>query len=500
MTRNSHRQSDLVLGIDLGTSACKVCAVRTDGRLVATATADYRTHTPQPGWAQQNPHDWLPAVARATTELLETNSIDPKSVIGLALDSAAHVAVLLDSDHQPTRDAILWNDQRSQPQVDELQAIAGDEIFTRTHNPISTTWTLPHLAWIRRHDPDAWSRTRRICLSKDYLAYQLTGALATDPATALSSLLYDAVDNRWSASLCDLVAITPAMLPTVLPPTATIGHLTDQAAQSLHLMSGIPVINGTLDNAAETYAAGVVSSADALLRLASAGGIHFVFETARPHPRLITYPHPIAPLWFSQAGTNTCASAVKWAIQTFTSGRGLSFTDWDQQAAQVSPGSDGLIFHPYLTGERCPHWDSQLRASFVGVALHHTAAHFARAVYEGAAFSIRDALSVLEEIGPSPTTLTTVGGGAQSRLWLQIVSDCLGRPLKIPSHRSSSYGAALLALTGLGLFDTPAAALAATPIDAAIIQPNQDNHHLYNQLFEKYRDIHAKLSPIYHHP
>jgi xylulokinase len=262
-------------------------------------------------------------------------------------------------------------------------------------------------------------------------------------------------------------------------------------------MPGTPVVNGTLDSAAETYGAGVASPGKALLRLASAGGIHLVLDGVRPHPRLITYPHPIEPLWFSQAGTSTCATAVQWAMRTFSFGQPATFEAWDRAAAAIRPGSEGLMFHPYLAGERCPHWDNRLRASFVGAALRHTSAHFARAVYEGTALSIRDAMGVLDELGAAIGDLTVVGGGAESDLWVRIVCDCLGRPLKIAAQTDSSYGAALLGMVGVGLFGSPEDALESGVKTTRQIEPDAANGRLYDELFERYRDIHDRLAPAY---
>jgi xylulokinase len=499
LTENGDADGAMVLGVDLGTGGCKVCAVGRDGRVAGTCTAVYETSTPKAGWAEQDPEDWLQALADATGSLLKQTSIRGGDVAGIALSSAAHIGVLLDESGRPARNAILWSDQRSQAEVDQLEETAGDAIFARTGNRISTTWTLPHLAWIARNDKNAWQRTRAILLSKDYVLYRLTGRRITDAATALSSMLYDAVEGDWSDPLCALVKITPEVLCEILPATAPAGALTPEAAGMLGLMPGTPVICGTLDSAAETYGAGVATPGSALVRLASAGGIHLVHDRMQPHPRLITYPHPIAPLWYSQAGTSTCATSVTWAIRAFTRGRGASFEEWDEEAGNVPPGSEGLMFHPYLAGERCPHWDGRLRASFVGATLRSTSGHFARAVYEGTAFSIRDSLRVLEEVAPLPASLTVVGGGARSKLWLRVVCDCLGRSLEIAGYADSSFGAALLGMVGLGWFKNPESALASVGECVEQIDPDDTNHRLYNELFDRYRDIHERLAPLYHH-
>lgn len=488
----------IALGIDIGTGGCKVYAVDDRGHTIGRAGADYPMQTPQPGWVEQNPLDWVRALARTTRDLLAGASIRSGEIAGVALSSAAHIAVLLDDAGVPTRNALLWSDQRSRAEAEELAATTGEEITRCTHNHVSTTWTLPHLLWIRRNDPQAWHRTKRVLLSKDYLAFRLTGRMVTDPATALSSLLFDARAQRWSDMLCDVAGISPDQLPELVPPDAVIGNVTPEAARLSGLPRGAPVVCGTLDSAAETYGAGVAAPGQMLLRLASAGGIHLVLDQPRAHSKLITYPHPVSPFWFAQAGTSTCATSVKWAIRTFAQDLGTSFERWDDLAAAAPPGSEGLLFHPYLAGERCPHWDASLRASFVGMTLRHTLGHFARAVYEGTALSIRDALSVLDALDARSEVLTVVGGGTRSALWLRIVCDCLGLPLNVAPHSDSSYGAALLGLVALGIFDRPADALAKISMTTSQMTPTRENHRLYDRLFDTYRDVHVKLAPVHH--
>ena len=487
---------DLVLGIDVGTGGCKVCAVDRTGRGAAAAAESYPTHSPQPGWAEQDPDDWPVAIAGAVRRLLAEGPIDPSDVAGLALSSAAHVGVLVDEAGRPVRRAILWSDQRSVREAADLEESHGPEILRLSFQKVSTTWTLPHLLWVRRNEPDVWANVRRVLLSKDYVLHWLTGRAVTDPATALSSQLFDASRGEWSHTLCDLVGVRTGDLPEVVPAPAVAGGLGGEVARQLGLPSGLPVVVGTLDSAAETFGAGVVRPGQLLLRLATAGGIHLVLDAPLPHPQLITYPHPIAPLWYCQAGTSSCASAVQWAMTTFTAGRGMSYAEWGELAAGAPPGSEGLIFHPYLAGERCPHWDPHLRASFIGATMHHGPAHFARAVYEGTAFSIRDAFSTLADLPIDEGPLTAVGGGTASDLWLQIMSDVLARPIDVAAHADSSHGAALLGLVGLGLIPTMDQAAAIAARTAKRVIPIAANVKRCDRQFDLYRDIHRQLAPV----
>jgi xylulokinase len=487
-----------VLGIDLGTSECKVCLVTAEGDVVRVAREGYPTHSPGPAWAEQDPADWLRAVTAATRRLVAETGIRAQAIAGLALTSAAHIGVLLDAQGAPVRRALLWNDQRSSGEVAELEQAHGDEILRRTYQAVSTSWTLPHLIWVRRHDPEAWGRTRRVLLSKDYLAAWLTGCAVTDPATAVSSQLYDVTTGDWSPELCAMVGLPPGALPPIRAATARAGELTAEAADRLGLAAGTPVVVGTLDSATELLAASVLDPGQCMVRLATAGGVQCVVGEARPNRRLITYPHLVAPLWYCQAGTNSCASAVRWGTRLLAGQGEVSYATWDAWAAAIPAGAEGLLFHPYLTGERAPHWDPRLRASFVGASLEHGPAHFARAIYEGTSFSIRDAMSVLPAAGASEGPFVVVGGGVQSAVWVQILADVLGRALLVAEEADSACGAALLGLVGLGLADGIRSLAAARAGRGRRVVPHAERVRRYDELFPVYVQTHEQLASLYH--
>jgi xylulokinase len=488
--------SRYVLGVDLGTSECKVCLVAEGGQVVRVARAGYVTHAPRPLWAEQDPREWAPAATAATRRLLAETGTAARSVVGMALTGAAHIGVLLDAYGAPVRRALLWNDQRSSREAAELEREHGEEILRRTYQAVSTTWTLPHLCWVRRNDPDAWARTRRVVLSKDFLAEWLVGSAATDPATALSSQLYDATAGRWSPELCAMAGVTPAMLPPVRPARARIGGLTAEAAERLGLLPGTPVVVGTLDSATELFAAGALAAGQCLVRLATAGGVQVVVREPRPNRKLLTYPHVVEPLWYCQAGTNACATSVRWGARLVTGEADVPFAAWDAWAADTPAGAGGLLFHPYLVGERAPQWDPELRASFVGASLDHGRGHFARAIYEGTAYSIRHAMSVLPGIDSSSGALAVVGGGTQSAVWVQILANVLGRPLVVAEGVDSAYGAALLGLAGLGLSDGTTGA-AASVARWRSIAPQPECAAAYADRYPAYVRVAEALAPLY---
>jgi xylulokinase len=486
--------------MDVGTSSAKVCALDANGRVLGLECEGYPTHTPQPAWAEQDPCVWLPALGRACGRLIARLGARPEQVQALAITSAAHIGVLLDDADQPIRPAILWHDQRSQADARSLAEEAGAEIFATGNNWPTATWTLSHLAWIRRHDPEAWNRTRHILLSKDYVAFQMTGRMASDPAAAVSALLLDAGTGAWSDRLCALVGISRSMLPELLPIAGEIGPLLSAPAAVLGLAAGTRVFNGTMDSTAETFSAGVRREGECVIRLASAGGIHGISSPPRCHPKLISYPYPVAPFWLSQAGTNTCASAVSWACSLFAGDAdNPDYAAWSALAETAPAGSNDLFFHPYLAGERCPYWDGDLRASFVGLGLHHRRSDIARAVYEGTTFALRDALGVLREQGFVLNSVRLVGGGAKSRAWSQIVASVFDCPVQAAPLADSSTGAALFALIGLGVYATPSCVPALEPTaDMPRYVPHAGHRALYDDAFERYRTIQKHMSDIYH--
>lgn len=490
MAKQSVRQT-FVLGIDLGTSGCKACIVDTHGMVRGSGTSSYPILTPRPLWAEQNPMAWLPAVIQASRQAIHAaRSVRPE-IVAIALTSAAHIGVLLDRSRRPIRNAILWNDQRSVNQVRRLEAKAGGRILRRSCQAVSTTWTLPHLAWIRDNERRNWSRVHRVMLSKDFVIEWLTGHAVTDRATAVSSQLWDAHANCWSDELCDLIGLRTDQLPPVVAATDTAGALLPKVAEVIGLPAGAPVIVGTLDSATELIAAGVTSDGESMVRLATAGGLQWVVNSPTADRHRITYPCPTSSMWYCQTATNTCAAAVEWARALLSDGRLMSLDEWDRLASAAPPGADGLIFHPHLAGERAPYWDPALRGQFSGLTLSHGRAHIARAVYEGTAYSILDAMRIMPtDLRKDSRPITVVGGGTKSRIWLDILANVIARPLRVVPQANSATGAALLGLAALKEGDPRRSS--ASRAGSTIVRPNQRAMRLYAQQAKIYMDSHVK--------
>lgn len=492
--------TEYVLGLDLGTSSCKVSAVSMNGQILGSLYQEYRTATPEPGWSEQQPSDWINALAQTCKKLLTHCNLNGHLARGLSVTCAAHILVLLDKSGEVIRPAILWNDQRSTEQAARLSALYGQNIFSIAGNWPSTTWSLPHLLWIKENDPDSWNKIHRILPSKDYVGYRLTGKLITDPATAVSTMLYDISRDCWSRELCDFAHVQVSQLPDIHPIGTEVGTLNLEGARLLGLGTQTRVYNGTLDSTAETFAAGVRQAGDSVIRLASAGGIHAISKKVGFERKLISYPYITSEHWFSQAGTSCCATAVSWAARLFMekSHKSPDFNIWNKIASQSQPGAKGVFFHPYLAGERCPYWEPALRGSFTGLALNHTQADLARAVYEGTVFSLLDAAETLTSRGSVSENIKVVGGGGRSELWCQILSDVFNRPVDYMAEADSSFGAAIISLCGTGIYKT----FESVPINLFVTEfrrhfvPNADTSTLYKELYEQYRYISHRLLEI----
>lgn len=497
--------TQLLLGIDIGTSGCKLTVVDREGHIVDAAAGEYHTAHPEPTWSEQDPDEWYAVACQLLHELWARGKCRADQIVAVGLDGSTHNAALVDRDFRPLRPAIMWTDQRSVRQAARLEAEAGPLIFKIGYQKPTPTWTLPQLVWVAEHDPGAMARLAYILFSKDYVRYQLTGVWVTDHIEAQGSLLYDMAGRRWSPELCALAGLSLDVLPPLVEPTAVVGQVTAAAASQTGLRAGTHVVAGCSDSAVEDYAAGAIRPGQMVLKLATAGNVNVMTAEPHPHPRTLTYSHVIPGLWYTVSATNTAASAERWFRDAFcqeereqAAGEGQSVYQRLHEAARSVPvGADGLFFHPYLLGERSPYWDANLRGSFVGATMRHGKPHFVRALLEGVAYSLRDCFRSIVDMQLPVDEIRLIGGGAQSDLWTQIVSDVFARPIVRPAGCDASFGAALLAGVGAGLFaDTVDAAQRSIRV-RDVVQPNPRAVETYAKLFPLYRRIHDELAGAY---
>lgn len=494
----------LLLGIDLGAGSLKAVLIDASGAVLGEGSEAVTTHAPQPSWSEQDPADWWRALCAAVPRALAASGRNADEIAGIAMTAGAHIQVLEDASGKVLRRAIMWNDQRSHAEVARLRDAADGRIVELAYNRCSTTWTLPQLDWVRKNEPDVVRRTRRVYLAKDWLRAQLTGGWETDPVDALGTLMFDAERRQWSDELCALIKWDTSTLPKVVAMTAVVGEVTRAAAEATGLRVGTPVVCGTSDTAAETYAAGMTRAGIGVVKLATAGTVSVLATRSQPQMSVISYYHVIPEHWYIITATNSCASAHRWLRDRVVGGAALpgqsgpSFADLDALAAKVPAGSEGLIFHPYLNGERTPYWDSRLRGSYVGLGFEHGPGHLVRALYEGIAYSLRDCLEALRPHVPAITAARLTGGGARSPVWRQILADVLRLDLELPSTADASFGAALIAGLGVGVFSDAVSAVDSTLKTVARHSPDPDEATLHDEGFATYKDIQQRLAPVHH--
>ncbi len=487
----------LLLGVDLGAGSLKATLVTPDGRAAGEGSHPVPTHQPHPGWSEQDPADWWTALCAAVRAALAAAGDGAAArVAGIALSAGAHTQVLEDAEGRVIRRAILWNDQRSGAETRELRERADQRILDLGANRANPTWTLPQMLWLLRHEPANHARVHRMFLAKDWLRARLTGGWETDTIDALGTLMLNAAAVRWSEELCGMIGWPMGSLPPIIAPTEVVGTVTSDAAALTGLRAGTPVICGSSDTAVETFGAGMVEEGLGVLKLATAATVSVLSAVPRPDFELINYYHVVPDHWYVITGTNSCASAHRWLRDGFFAAEG--FDGMEAMAASVAPGSEGLIFHPYLNGERSPHWDPLLRGAFCGLSFRHGRAHFARALYEGIAFSLRDCAEVMRARGLGFGAARLTGGGARSATWRQALADVLGVPVELPAVADASFGAALLAGIGVGVFrDAHDAARRAIRV-VARHEPNPATRDVYEEGFGIYRQAQCGLVEANH--
>ncbi len=478
----------LYLGIDVGSGSVKVMLIDLHGIPAGSASAAYSTFYPKPGYVEQNPADWYIATCDAVQALIEETQIDARRIRGIGLSGTSHVASMLDEKFNLVRPAILFNDVRSEAQVRHLEIEAGDLIAQRTGNSVNCTWSLPQLAWVREHEPEAFARVRHVLFSKDYLLYSLTSERASDHSSAVSSLMVDTVTLDWDHDLLNYAGLTRDVLPDIHPSTAVVGGLSFEAALDTGLQQGVPVIAGMLDSAAELIGVGATNPSIAVIRLGTAGGVMTLIPRPNWRKGCMLYPHPVRPQWYYQAGTNAATASFQWALRLFgVDSDKLDYDALDDIVARVPAGSDGLLFHPYLLGERAPYWSSRIRGGFSGAMMDHDRSSFLRAVQEGVAYSLRDCTGLLDWDGVSDVRVC--GGGAKSRTWCDIIADVLELPVyQMQLLDASAFGAALAAVAGCTQRNLGELASSAA-IESARIDPRSANRDIYESGYRRYTEI-----------
>lgn len=490
------------IGIDVGAGSLTTMIIDLAGTVVGSASQELLTRSPHSGWSEQDPQDWWRALCVTARQALAQAAIRPDQVKSISLSAGAHTPVLVDAYGHVVRPAILWSDTRSRVEASELKDKYGNEIFEIACNMPASTWTQPQLLWLARHEPESLAKTKRLYVAKDWLRAQLTGTWETDHTEAAGTMLYDPRRREWSVRLCEMIGLDPSLLPPIVAVTDVVGEITASAAQESGFAVGTPVVCGSSDTSIETFGAGAVALGTGAVKLATAATITMVTTEPGASSSVINYPFCVPDYWYLIGATNSCASAHRWLRDTFFAEDGVTgaqtFAAMDKVASSVSPGANGLLFHPYLQGERTPYWDPLLRGDFLGITFAHDRRHFVRALYEGVAFSLYDVLLALQEQGKTMGEARIIGGGSHSATWRQIVADVLGITIVMPSVTDASFGAALVGAVGVGAFPDLSTAAECTVSIAARHEPDVRQHRHYQELHAIYRDAAKSLIDINH--
>lgn len=486
--------ADSIIGLDLGTGGVRAIAVDLNGHLIAQTTRTYPLLAPHPGWTEQHPADWVAASLAALTELIAM--LQGHRAIALGLSGQMHGMVPLDAEGAVIRPAILWNDQRTGQAVVEIEAaISRQELIQRTGNPAITGFQLPKLVWLRLQEPGAFRRLQKILLPKDYLAYVLTGEQATEPSDASGIGCLNLVTRQWDEDILTALKLNSSFFPTVMDSTAIVGQLRAAIAQQTGLPEGLPVIAGGGDNAAAAIGLGISSKHldRGSLSIGTSGVIFVPCDRPIPDPKGRVHLFCHVDGGYHLLGVTLAAGgALRWCRDTIAPE--VPYGELMTLAARSQPGSQGVLFLPHLSGERSPYLDPEARGAWVNLSLAHTQADLVRAVLEGVAFGLKAALEVVNELSPVQQLLAT-GGGTRSPLWLQILADILQTELVAPkTEEGAAYGAAILAMVGIGAYADLNSALKLIPQATPSISPN--SHGVYDTSFQRYKVLYKALKAI----
>lgn len=488
-----------LLGLDISTTSAKALLIDERGAVIASKTTPQPISTPKPLWSEQHPADWWDGIVESIRGVLRENNLDAASIAAVGLTGQMHGLVLMDAAGEVLRPAILWNDQRTGAQCDAITERVGFErLIQLTGNRALTGFTAPKIVWVREHEPDIYARAAHMLLPKDYIRYKLTGDYAMDMSEASGTLLLDVANRRWSSEVLDALDIPAAWMPALVEGSEITGVISAEAAALTGLKAGTPVVGGGGDQAAGAVGVGAIDPGVVSLVVGTSGVVFAPLNQYRyePQGRLHAFGHAVPGRWHFMGVTLSAAGSLQWYHDTLA--HNLSFDDLLRPAADVPAGSDGLIFLPYLSGERTPHPDPLARGAFIGLTTRHTQAHMTRAVLEGVAFSLKDCFNLMANADlPANLEIRVSGGGAKSRLWRQILADVLNATLVTTnSTEGAAYGAALLAAVGAGIFpDVKTAADAAIKTGDAVTPGDQCGD--YERLYPNYGALYPALKEIF---
>lgn len=487
----------ILLGLDISTTGAKALLLNEAGEVVNSATSPLTLSTPRPLWSEQAPEDWWAGISRSIRRALSEARLPSSEISAIGLTGQMHGLVLLDKNGEVLRPAILWNDQRTGKQCDEIRARLGkDRLIQITGNDALTGFTAPKILWVQQNEPEIWSKTHHILLPKDFIRYKLTGEFAVDKAGGAGTILFDLKTRTWSEEVTTALNIPLALLPPTFEGPEITGRISPEAAAETGLMAGTPVVGGGGDQAAQAVGVGAVQPGIIALTLGTSGVVFAATEEPliEPEGRLHAFCHAVPNRWHFMGVMLSAAGSLQWYRDTF-----FPNSDFDElvsEAGSAPLGCEGLLFLPYLTGERTPHPDPLARGAFVGLTIRHGRGHITRAVLEGVSFGIKDSFELIRASGVGAIEQVRIsGGGARSATWRQIMANVLGAELvTVNTTEGAAFGAALLAGVGAGLYASVPEACQATIQITGRTRPDREATAEYEGFYERYRALYPALA------
>ena len=494
---------EYLLGIDIGTSSCKVAIFDRGGAVMASATAEYPVFYPHPGWAEQRPQDWWDGVCRALRQMWENAPVTPADIAAVGVDGQSWSAIALDAAGQVLCPTPIWMDTRSGAICERVSRQIGEELFDLCGNSLTPTYTTGKVLLMAEQTPELLEKTSYILQSNGYIVYCLTGAITQDVSQGYGWHCYDMRRGEWNGEMAERLGIPTRLLPPIVPCDRVVGEVTAAAAALTGLAVGTPVVAGGLDAACATLGAGVIEAGQTQEQGGQAGGMSICLDRVCADPRLILGAHVVPGRWLLQGGTVGGGGVMRWLERELGGlereraavlGRS-SLEQLNDLAAAVPAGCDGLVFLPYMAGERTPIWDSEAKGVYYGLDFAKTRGHLIRAGMEGVAYSLRHNLEVARQAGATVECLYATGGAANSLLWTQIKADVTGKTIVVPaSDTATTWGAAMLGGVGVGLFESYTQAVAGSVRHIRTHEPNPENASVYAEGYEIYRKLYPALN------
>lgn len=494
-----------LMGIDVGTTGTKTLLMKETGKILSSNVQEYSLHTPRPNWAEQNPEDWWVGVVKSINKVLSDSRIRGENVKGIGLSGQMHGSVFIGRNHKVLRPCILWCDQRTAKECDYItEKISKDRLIELTCNPALTGFTGGKVIWVRDNEPEVYQNTFKILLPKDYIRFRLTGSFATEVSDASGTLFLDVKKRKWSDEILEKLDVDRDLMPECFESPAISGRITREASRLTGLKAGTPVVGGGGDNAAAAVGSGIVKEGMVSSSIGTSGVVFAFSQKVKvdPSTRVHTFCHAVPGKWHVMGVMLSAGGSLRWfrdnlGAQEVEEAKKRNLDPYEvlvEKASAVEPGCEGLIFLPYLAGERTPHANPNAKGVFFGLTLRHQKAHLIRSILEGVAFGLRDSLEIIRDMGISVKEVRALGGGARSSLWRQMQADIMNLEMTtLNVTEGAAFGAAILAGVGTGVYDSVEEACDNLILITSRTKPIRENVKVYDEYYKVYRSLYPAL-------